>query len=549
MDAVTRHARRRQRGRSGPTPPARTSGLSLGKRLAELGRRKSGIDLTCTIGAGPPDGGQRGEHRRRAATCAPARARHPRGGTHDDATAAMAAAKAAAPGWRASCPTTTGPRFSSRPPSCSPGLGAAAQRGHDAGADARTAYQAEIDAACELIDFWRFNVHFAQQIHERAADLLARRLEPARAPPARGRRLRHHPVQLHGDRREPADRTSADGQRGGVEAGATVSMLAAHYLMQHVRGGRPPARRDQHGHRSRRRDGRRRALRPATSRASTSPARPACSSRCGDDRRQHRQRTARYPRIVGETGGKDFVIAHPRADIDGAARRRWSVARSSTRARSARRRRAPTCRVDLGRAARRPRRDGRRARDGTRHRLHELHGRRHRRAGVHTRHGCASTGPRQIRRDRHRRRQLRRHRRLLHPPDGDRVHRPHRASTSPTSTSAPCSRSTSTRTTTTRRAWRRWSRSRRTPSRARSSRRTARRWRSAMHVLRFAAGNFYINDKSTGAVVGQQPFGGARASGTNDKAGAPQNLLRWTSTRSIKESFVPPKDHTYPHMG
>ena len=57
--------------------------------------------------------------------------------------------------------------------------------------------------------------------------------------------------------------------------------------------------------------------------------------------------------------------------------------------------------------------------------------------------------------------------------------------------------------------------------------------------LRFAAGNFYINDKPTGAVVGQQPFGGGRASGTNDKAGAAQNLLRWTSARSIKETFVP----------
>jgi 1-pyrroline-5-carboxylate dehydrogenase len=70
----------------------------------------------------------------------------------------------------------------------------------------------------------------------------------------------------------------------------------------------------------------------------------------------------------------------------------------------------------------------------------------------------------------------------------------------------------------------------------------------ASKKLRFAAGNFYINDKPTGAVVGQQPFGGARASGTNDKAGAPQNLLRWTSTRSIKETFVPPKDYRYPHM-
>ncbi|MFI9305862.1 L-glutamate gamma-semialdehyde dehydrogenase [Streptomyces triculaminicus] len=71
----------------------------------------------------------------------------------------------------------------------------------------------------------------------------------------------------------------------------------------------------------------------------------------------------------------------------------------------------------------------------------------------------------------------------------------------------------------------------------------------AMEKLRFAAGNFYINDKSTGAVVGQQPFGGGRASGTNDKAGAASNLQRWVSTRSIKETLVPPTDYTYPHMG
>jgi 1-pyrroline-5-carboxylate dehydrogenase len=66
--------------------------------------------------------------------------------------------------------------------------------------------------------------------------------------------------------------------------------------------------------------------------------------------------------------------------------------------------------------------------------------------------------------------------------------------------------------------------------------------------LRHAAGNFYINDKPTGAVVGQQPFGGARASGTNDKAGSAQNLLRWVSTRTIKETFVPATDHRYPFM-
>ncbi|HRC86520.1 MAG TPA: L-glutamate gamma-semialdehyde dehydrogenase, partial [Thermoanaerobaculia bacterium] len=68
-------------------------------------------------------------------------------------------------------------------------------------------------------------------------------------------------------------------------------------------------------------------------------------------------------------------------------------------------------------------------------------------------------------------------------------------------------------------------------------------------ALRHAAGNFYINDKPTGAVVGQQPFGGARASGTNDKAGSKLNLLRWASARSIKETFVPPKDYRYPFMG
>ncbi|CAI9409359.1 L-glutamate gamma-semialdehyde dehydrogenase [Nocardioides sp. T2.26MG-1] len=71
----------------------------------------------------------------------------------------------------------------------------------------------------------------------------------------------------------------------------------------------------------------------------------------------------------------------------------------------------------------------------------------------------------------------------------------------------------------------------------------------AQAELRFAAGNFYINDKPTGAVVGQQPFGGGRASGTNDKAGAASNLLRWTSPRSIKETFVPPTDYRYPYLG
>jgi 1-pyrroline-5-carboxylate dehydrogenase len=71
---------------------------------------------------------------------------------------------------------------------------------------------------------------------------------------------------------------------------------------------------------------------------------------------------------------------------------------------------------------------------------------------------------------------------------------------------------------------------------------------SAKEKLRYAAGNFYVNDKPTGAVVGQQPFGGARASGTNDKAGSMWNLIRWVSPRTIKETFVPPTDYRYPFL-
>ena len=70
----------------------------------------------------------------------------------------------------------------------------------------------------------------------------------------------------------------------------------------------------------------------------------------------------------------------------------------------------------------------------------------------------------------------------------------------------------------------------------------------ASQRLRHAAGNFYVNDKPTGAVVGQQPFGGGRASGTNDKAGSVWNLMRWVSPRSIKETFVAPTQVGYPHM-
>jgi 1-pyrroline-5-carboxylate dehydrogenase len=71
----------------------------------------------------------------------------------------------------------------------------------------------------------------------------------------------------------------------------------------------------------------------------------------------------------------------------------------------------------------------------------------------------------------------------------------------------------------------------------------------AAEILKYAAGNFYINDKTTGAMVGQQPFGGSRASGTNDKVGSAFNLIRWLSPRSVKENYSPPTDVMFPHMG
>ena len=110
----------------------------------------------------------------------------------------------------------------------------------------KTATQAEIDAACELIDFWRFNVHFARQIMAEQPESSAGRLEPGRPPPARGLRLRDHAVQLHRDRRQPAHRPGADGQHRRLEAGADPAVRRA-LPDAAARGGGPAAGRDQHG--------------------------------------------------------------------------------------------------------------------------------------------------------------------------------------------------------------------------------------------------------------------------------------------------------------
>ena len=171
--------------------------------------------------------------------------------TNVDVAAAIYAAKQAAPAWRAlsfddraaiflkAADLLAGPWRAT--------LNAATMLGQS-----KSPFQAEIDAACELIDFWRYNVHFARRMLSEQPESAPRRVEPDGVPPARGLRAGHHAVQLHLDRRQPAHRPGAARQRRGVEA---VADPAARRALHHApaRGGRAAARRDQPGDRGRRR--------------------------------------------------------------------------------------------------------------------------------------------------------------------------------------------------------------------------------------------------------------------------------------------------------
>ena len=215
-----------------------------------------------------------------------------------------------------------------------------------------------------------------------------------------------------------------------------------------------------------------------------------------------------------------------------------SVAPSSTRARSARPPHGSTSPRISGPRSRSARRGHRHDRDGRPGRLRELHGRRHRRDRIQDALRCHRGGARRGRGDPHRRGD-RRLRGLLRRADRDHDRRQGLPASSRRALRPDRHRPTST----TRSAGTTRSRSSTRPPRTRSqgpcSRPSARRSSEAHDALRYAAGNFYVNDKPTGAVVGQQPFGGSRASGTNDKAGSMWNLIRWVSPRTVKETFVP----------
>jgi 1-pyrroline-5-carboxylate dehydrogenase len=522
--------------------PGSPERAALETRLAELAAEP--LELTATIGDKQRmAGGERFDvvqpHRHAAVLGTAAHA------THADAEEAVAAAKAAAPGWRdlsfddraavflRAAELLAGPWRQT--------LNAATMLGQS-----KTAYQAEIDSACELVDFWRWNVHFAREILS---------AQPESAPGV-WNRSDHRPLEGFVYAVTPFNFTAIAGNLPTAPAlmGNTVvwkpaptQQFAAHFLMRLLEeAGLPPGVVNMVTG-----DG------VAVSDVALADRDLAGIHFTGSTAVfQHLWRTVGenianyrgYPRIVGETGGKDFVVAHPSADVD--------VLRTAL-VRGAFEYQGQKC--SAASRAYVPRSVWARLRDdlvgvteslpvgdvtdlsnfmgavidrksfsklsGVIDRVDDdpalsivAGGQKDDSEGFFVRptiiegtdpgHEVFTTeyfGP-----------VLAVH--VYDDADYDTVLTQMESAAPYALTGAVIAQ-----------------------DRAAIA--------HAQRVLRFAAGNFYVNDKPTGAVVGQQPFGGGRASGTNDKAGAAQNLQRWTSTRSIKETFDPPTDHRYPHMG
>jgi 1-pyrroline-5-carboxylate dehydrogenase len=502
------------------------------------------IELTATIGGEQRPGGgaevpvvQPHDHGQRLGTL--------RNATQDDARAAVAAAREAAPSWRAlsfddraaillkAADLLSGPWRDT--------LNAATMLGQS-----KTAIQAEIDSACELIDFWRFNVAFARQ-------LLAE--QPAANSPGIWNRLDHRPLEGFVYAVTPFNFTAIAGNLPTAPAlmGNTViwkpsptQQLAAHYTMRLLEeAGLPPGVIN---------------MLPGDGIAvsEVTLADPDLAGihftgstatfqhlwrRVGENVATYRS----YPRLVGETGGKDFVLAHPSADpavvrtalLRGAFEYQGQKCSAASRAYVARSvwtqirddLAAETDALAVGDVTDLRNFMGAVIDDRAFAKHKAAIDRAHADPAITVLAGgsyddsvgyfvrptileCTEPtnevftteyfGP------------------ILavyvyDDADFERVVDEMESATPYGLTGAVIAQD-----------------------------RAAVAY--ATEALRFAAGNFYVNDKPTGAVVGQQPFGGARGSGTNDKAGSPLNLLRWTSPRVIKETFVPPTSHRYPHQ-
>ena len=411
----------------------------------------------------------------------------------------------------------------------------------------KTAFQAEIDAACELIDFWRFNVHFAKQI---ITD------QPIANSPGMWNRTNHRPLEGFVYAITPFNFTAIAGNLPTAPAlmGNTViwkpsptQQLAASLTMELLEEAGHAARRHQHGPRRRARRLQGRLAHPDLAGIHFTGSTPIF---------QHLWRTVgeniagykAYPRIVGETGGKDFVLAHPSADLDvlrtalirGAFEFQGQKCSAASRAYVPRsmwarikdQLVADTENLSMGDVADFSHFMGA-VIDDRAFAKHKAAIARAKRtsgspwwpAGRPTTRSATSCGPPSSRRanpdDAMFSTEYFGPMLAVHVYDDSRWERV----IAQLENVAPYALTGAV------------------IAQDRAAIAYARR------ELRFAAGNFYINDKPTGAVVGQQPFGGGRASGTNDKAGAAVNLQRWTSPRSIKETFVPPTDHRYPYQG
>ena len=380
----------------------------------------------------------------------------------------------------------------------------------------------------------------------RAAALGPHDVEPARLPRARGVRLRDHALQLHGHRRQPAHRARPHGQHRGLEAGLHRGALG---LLHHeaAGGGGPAARRHQLRARRRGHDLGRGARATATWPASTSPAAPRVFNSMWKTIGQNMSRYRSYPRIVGETGGKDFIVAHPSADPQALA---VAIARGGFEYQG--QKCSAASRVYVPRSLWNDVRDRTVAMHpgdpgGRRGRLPQLHGRGDRPQGLRQDQRIPGGGAQERARGR----------------------RAARRRTSGATSSSP-----------------RWSR-RTTPATACSARRSSAPWSPSTSTTTHAGSEtLRVVDQTspyalTGARVRAGPArpcarraspcatrpatststtsprarwwassrsAGRARSGTNDKAGSKLNLVRWVSARTIKENFVPPQDYRYPFM-
>jgi 1-pyrroline-5-carboxylate dehydrogenase len=523
--------------------PGQAERTSLRRRLDELAAER--VDLTMTI-----DGVQRMGGGEATDVVQPHKHRHVLGVTHnatnEDAAAAVAAAKKAAPMWRG-MPYEERAAVFLRAADLLSGPWRDTLNGATMLGQSKTCYQAEIDAACELIDFLRFNVHFGQQL---LAD------QPVSSPGV-WNRFDHRPLEGFVVAITPFNFTAIAGNLPTAPAlmGNTVvwkpsvtQQLAAHYTMRLLEAAGLPSGVINlvTG------DGK------AVSEVALADPDYAGLHFTGSTATFHHlwrtmatnvDRYRSYPRIVGETGGKDFVIAHPSADVDAllTALVRGAFEYQGQKCSAASRAYVPRSIWE----------------GGLRDRLAAT--------ADSIRYGdvtdFANFGGAVIDR-----RAFDKHAAALDRFKNSDVCTVIAGGTCDDSegffvrpTVVQCSDPTHEVFTTeyfgpilgvhvfedaafTETVHQAESASPYglTGAIFATDRRVI-EW--AAGALRYAAGNFYINDKPTGAVVGQQPFGGARASGTNDKAGSWHNLIRWTSPRSIKETFVPPTDHTYPHMG